>query len=104
MARIIHPDGTTLPLHPPEDGEAYTLAEVYAAIGCDMVQELRIARDEVLLIDENAKLGNEPPPVNILATGMVHYLAPYDKILGTALHVASRDGEWVPLTAKDKSE
>ena len=108
MAEIIYADGTTLPLHAPGNDQGYTLSEVYAAIGdgCDMVEQLYIGHSEVLLFDEIAKLRNGQPPRNDKATALAaELLLPGDCIVGTVLHVASRDGEWVPLTnGKDTSE
>ena len=107
MAKIIHADGTTLPLHAPGNGQGYTLDEVYAAIGggCDMVQELPVGPGEVLLMDEEAKMRNGQPPRNDEATALAaKMLLPGDHIVGTVLHVATRDGQWVPLTGKDTSE
>lgn len=108
MAVILYADGRDVDMAPPANGNGYTLDEVYAAIGggCDMVQQLPVARieGEVLLMDEDAKLRNERPRHNKVATAMVVGLIPGDHIVGTVLHVALRDGEWVPLFKEGTSE
>jgi hypothetical protein len=109
MAVIIYPNGSDAPMAPPANGKSYTLAEMYAAIGCDMVQSVRITNDDVLLMDEEAKLprnGQPRPSVNVRATGMASGVLRFgDKIIGTVVHVRlTESGDWVPLTKEGTSE
>ncbi len=59
---------------------------------------------QVLLMDEDAKMRNGQPRHNKVATAMVVGLIPGDRIVGTVLHVALRDAEWVPLFKEGTSE
>lgn len=58
MATLIKVDGTTKTVSPRNKRCGFTLEEVYALIGCDMVQCINVANgaEENMLMDEEGKM------------------------------------------------
>ena len=85
MAHLLRPDGSGHPAAPA--GRTFTLAEMYALVGCDMVEPVDLDDGRTMWIDEEGKYADPPKPVNAEAT---HLLAlaggiPGDVIVGNAL-------------------
>lgn len=83
MALIIYPDGSreiTLPQY-----DTFSLEEMYAILGCSLVQPVFLADGKVMWIDEEGKF--KPHLVNERATQLLHEAGgmPHDYIAGTAL-------------------
>ena len=91
MARLISTDGNERNIEP-TNGTDFTLEEMYAALGCDMIEIVYLLDDRIMVIDEEGKLTDKPE--NALATMLATDdlgIRPYDYIAGTALICA--DGE-----------
>jgi hypothetical protein len=83
MATLIGEDGSAKDLQPANLRQGFTLAELYAVLGCDVVEVVRL-RNRILVIDENGKLVGRP--VNAFATMLARgVLQPDDYIVGPAL-------------------
>lgn len=78
------------------------LQDIYNAIGngCDMFQQLPIGNG-LLLVDEEAKIRQNPPPDNAMATEfcarMRVGLDPSDRILGNMVLVGIRGSEFADI-------
>ena len=74
---------------PANGKKGFTLAELYSAIGCDVVEVVWLGDGRLLLIDENGKLvGRE---VNDVATSLARaVLQAHDVIVGPAILCSSR--------------
>lgn len=70
----------------PKSDKGFTLEEVYALLGCDMIEAVTTPDfDMVLLIDEEGKFKDNE--INLLATSLVKdYLRKGDFIVGKALY------------------
>jgi len=90
MATLILEDGRESTVTPANAKQGFTLAELYSAIGCDVVEVVRLRDGRLLVIDENGKLvGRE---VNDLATTLARaVLQVHDVIVGPALLCSQRE-------------
>jgi hypothetical protein len=90
MATLILEDGRESTMTPANAKTGFTLAELYSAIGCDVVEVMRLRDGRLLVIDENGKLvGRE---VNELATHLARaVLQTHDVIVGPALLCSRRE-------------
>jgi hypothetical protein len=83
---------------PPPAGGSYTIDEVKAALGFDAgcpIQLLPLAGGEALLVDEEGKLRSRPLNMGATIFAVAHgALFAGDYIVGDALHVIIRDGDW----------
>jgi hypothetical protein len=101
MAEVFHIDGHMTELGPPAKLSGYSLAEVKRALGLSegqLIQELPVGGGEALLMDENAKLQDDPPPLNLPATmyAQLHgALFEGDYIVGDAMRVHCAGGKWL---------
>lgn len=98
MAEIIRVNGDVLDA-PPPTGEGYTLKEVKEALGFEdrcLIQELPLGDGHALLLDEEGKLTGRPfnQAATLLAMGF-GALFVGDYIVGNAMLVKCRGGEWV---------
>ena len=71
----------------PDNGTDFTLEELYALIGCEMVEALYLPDGRTMWIDEEGKLSSPPRPKNYHATRLARLagIADDDYIAGTAL-------------------
>jgi hypothetical protein len=67
MARLFHPDGSVAEVTP-ANGTAFTLEELYAILGCDIVEMRSLSSGRVMVFDEEGKLRRPLPPRNLNAT------------------------------------
>ena len=67
---VIYPDGKVLYVTP-ENGERFTLAELYKLLDCDMVQILSLDHKKILILDEEGKF-KENPQFNLRATSIAY--------------------------------
>jgi len=90
MATLILEDGRERTVTPANATQGFTLAELYSAIGCDVVEVVWLRDGRLLLIDENGKLvGRE---VNDVATNLARaVLQAHDVIVGPALLCSRRE-------------
>jgi len=88
MATLILEDGRERTVTPANAKQGFTLAELYSAIGCDVVEVVWLGDSRLLLIDENGKLvGRE---VNAVATNLARpVLQAHDVIVGPAILCSS---------------
>lgn len=58
MATLIKIDGTTKTVSPRNKRRGFTCEEVYALIGCDMIERISVRNgaEENMLVDEEAKM------------------------------------------------
>lgn len=57
MATLIKIDGTTQTVAPRNKRRGFTCEEVYALIGCDMIERISVnGAEENMLVDEEAKM------------------------------------------------
>ena len=100
MALLITTDGTKKEIAPADPKKGFTLAEVYALIGCETVQmvELRTEHGTMMLMNDEGKLNDLP--VNAEATklwGKKYNLSPEilledgDHIVGNVLLCFSKE-------------
>ncbi len=91
MARLISTDGSERDIAP-ANGTDFTLEEMYAALGCDMIEIVYLLDDRIMVIDEEGKLSGkaENGTATMLAADDLG-IRPSDYIAGTALICA--DGE-----------
>jgi hypothetical protein len=84
MATLILEDGRERTVTPANAKQGFTLAELYSALGCNVVEVVRLRDGQLLVIDENGKLvGRE---VNDAATTLARpLLQAHDVIVGPAL-------------------
>jgi hypothetical protein len=98
MAQVLHIDGRVSEVAPPANGVGYTLEEVKDALGIGrdrFIQQIPLGGSTVMLFDEEGKLVGLP--VNDGATRFAYeVLFPGDYIVGPAMVVQLRDGEWTP--------
>ena len=93
MATLITTDGTTRDVKP-DNGTDFSLDELYALIGCQMVEVVYLPDGRTLWFDEEGKIGaGGAKPYNEGATPFARLagIADEDYIVGTALLCA--DGE-----------
>jgi hypothetical protein len=84
MATLIFEDGSAKDIRPADLKQGFTLTELYAALGCDVVEAVRLRNGRILVVDENGKLVGRP--VNELATMLARgVLQAHDVIVGPAL-------------------
>lgn len=86
-------DGSERPVKP-ADGRAFTLAELYALVGCETVEMIRMADGRLLWMDEEAKLARIPKRLNARATVLLQEAGgrPGDFILGPVLITTPAEG------------
>lgn len=94
MATLIRTDGTTTEVRPERPAEGFKLAQLYALLGCDMIEIVRLGDGYIMVIDEEGKC-KDPIVVNPAATyfakDVAQAIAPDDCIVGHAL--VCRDSE-----------
>ena len=56
MATLMKLDGTTQEIKPADPKRGFTLEELYALIGCEMVELVYLDDDRLMLLDEEGKL------------------------------------------------
>jgi hypothetical protein len=84
MATLILEDGSARDVRPADLKRGFTLAELYAALRCEVVEAVRLRNGRILVVDENGKLVGRP--VNELATMLARgVLQADDVIVGPAL-------------------
>ena len=79
MATLIKIDGTRQEVHPSNKRRGFTLDEVYALLGCSMVQCVAVSngKQETMIVDEEGKLKEGwPERINSEATAI------YDRTYG----------------------
>jgi hypothetical protein len=85
MATLIREDGSATDMRPADLKRGFTLAELYSALGCEVIETVTLRNGRILVIDELGKLGGGRP-VNELATLLTRdVLQPHDVIVGPAL-------------------
>ena len=70
-AILLKTDGTSVEVMP-ENGTDFQLPELYALIGCSMIEILSLYNGKIMVIDEEGKLKNDFV-VNKYATELYHY-------------------------------
>ena len=90
MATLILEDGRERTVTPANAKQGFTLAELYSALGCNVVEVVRLRDGRFLVIDENGKLvGRE---VNDAATTLARsVLQVHDVTVGPARLCSSRE-------------
>ena len=82
---LLRVDGTRTPVLP-DNGEDFKLEQLYALLGCSMIEVVSIAYGMILVVDEEGKLSLPPKPVNSEATRLARgFISAYDHINGDAL-------------------
>lgn len=91
MAILIKTDGTRTKAFPKNKKSGFTCAELYALIGCDLIEHVGPnAKGESLIIDEEGKL--KCREVNEEATQWFREsFGPYDYIVGNAVLVSQKE-------------
>lgn len=94
MANLIQPDGSMQQVVPANPVRGFTLDELYALLGCEMIETIELAGDlgETMVIDEEGKF-NRPRKVNPRATILLHQAGGMldDYIVGPALIVSGKE-------------
>ena len=90
MALLIRTGGTTEVIEPRDPAKGFTLEEVYALIGCELVQVVPTTKaGKIMIIDEEGKLKDDAE-VNLLATAAYPY-GDEDPIVGNAIICYDRE-------------
>lgn len=88
MATFIEVDGTKTEVTPRDPKRGFELEELYALLGCQLVETVPMPGRQVLVIDEEGKLELPPREINVVATQMARAhgrLLRGDVIVGPAL-------------------
>lgn len=86
------------------------LPELYKAIGCDCVENVRtIIPDVCLIVDESGRVKHPPQKHNALASPLyLGFLLGADDIVGpavvAAIHLVDGESDWVPLNAAELAQ
>jgi hypothetical protein len=84
MGILIREDGSERTVTPANKRAGFTLAELYAALQCRVIEVVWLRDGWLLVVDENGKLDRRP--VNDRATNLARQvLQAYDMIVGPAL-------------------
>lgn len=87
-AKLLKIDGTATDITP-ANGKSFTLQECYKAIGCEMIQVVRLKKNQILIVDEEGLLkGN--PIVNTEATRLAREAGTAEGIVGNAIMCPSK--------------
>lgn len=86
MAKLLGVNGTVDEVAP-ADGKSFTLAELHALIGCDVVEAVPLENGWTMWLDEQGKLADPPKPENVRATTLLRQAGGFhwDYVAGTAL-------------------
>lgn len=92
MATLIKTDGTRSEVSPKNKKKGFTCQELYALIGCDLIEHVGPnAKGESLIVDEEGKL-KDKLEVNVEATQWFREsFGPYDIIFGNAVLVSNAE-------------
>lgn len=85
MATLYKANGDIIEVSP-ENGERFTLVELYDMLSCSLVERLILPRNEVMIVDEEGKLFGKD--INAKATRIYHSaerMNIWDWIAGDAL-------------------
>jgi hypothetical protein len=84
MGMLIHEDGSERTVTPANKRAGFTLAELYAALRCRVIEVVWLQDGWILVVDQNGKLDRRP--VNDRATNLARsVLQPHDVIVGPAI-------------------
>ena len=94
----LDPDGTFCWIHTDRD---HLLADFHAAIGCDMLEHVRLPYGLGCVVDEFGKIKTSPQPINPYASILYPGTQCGDPLVGPVifLRIGMVDGEpdWCPL-------
>ena len=85
MATLYKANGEIIEVSP-ENGERFTLVELYDMLSCELVERLILPRNKIMIVDEEGKLRRKD--TNAKATRIYHSaerMNIYDWIAGDAL-------------------
>jgi hypothetical protein len=95
MATLLNPDGSTLEITPEDRAKGFSLEELYMLLDCDIVQRLKLGGDpeRFMLMDENAKIRNPSPMINLKASSILREIGwpRYTYVSGKVLLVTRKE-------------
>lgn len=88
IAQLLKPDGTYSDIVP-KNGKNFKLDETYAILGVDIVQVVRLKKNQILIVDEEGLLKNNPQ-INHAASKLAQEAGTAEGIVGNAIWCDSK--------------